>query len=205
MRLRERPLVSVRALMPAPAALPSLSDALARRAAIFGPFNFDEAPTALCGLRGARQVPPPLVRKTLLGRADTSDVPSVSVRAPFGGGLKTILSNAGTDVGDGMMVLAQDVSSAVADATLPLAFNQSRQEPVTLTHWLRANQSLIGQVRVAGGLRHALTVALNHGYRLLKAVSLANMALRARSHQPCHHNKLNDLDWVTSSVDDDNS
>ena len=37
MLTRERPRTPVRALMPAPAPLPSLSDALARRAAIFGP------------------------------------------------------------------------------------------------------------------------------------------------------------------------
>ncbi len=42
MRLHERPRTPVRALMPAPAPLPSLSDALARRAAIFGPFDLDE-------------------------------------------------------------------------------------------------------------------------------------------------------------------
>ena len=37
MLTRERPLMPIRALMPAPAPLPSLCDALARRAAIFGP------------------------------------------------------------------------------------------------------------------------------------------------------------------------
>ena len=47
---RERPRTSVRALMPAPAPLPSLSDALARRAAIFGPFDLDEAPAPSLGL-----------------------------------------------------------------------------------------------------------------------------------------------------------
>ncbi len=50
MHLRERPLVSARALMPAPAPLPSLSDALARRAAIFGPVELDEAPAPSLGL-----------------------------------------------------------------------------------------------------------------------------------------------------------
>ena len=50
MHLRERPRTSVRALMPAPAPLPSLSDALARRAAIFGAVDIDEAPTASLGL-----------------------------------------------------------------------------------------------------------------------------------------------------------
>ena len=50
MHLRERPLMSARALMPAPAPLPSLSDALARRAAIFGPFDLDEAPAPSLGL-----------------------------------------------------------------------------------------------------------------------------------------------------------
>ena len=43
---RERPRTFARALMPAPAPLPSLSDALARRAAVFGPVDLDEAPTA---------------------------------------------------------------------------------------------------------------------------------------------------------------
>ena len=50
MRLRERPRTSPRALMPAPAPLPSLSDALARRAAVFGPVDLDDAPTASLGL-----------------------------------------------------------------------------------------------------------------------------------------------------------
>ena len=44
MLTRERPCMSARALMPAPTRLPSLSDALARRAAIFGPFDGDEPP-----------------------------------------------------------------------------------------------------------------------------------------------------------------
>ncbi len=44
MLTRERPRTSVRTLMPAPAHLPSLSDALARRAAIFGLFDGDEPP-----------------------------------------------------------------------------------------------------------------------------------------------------------------
>ena len=47
---RECPRTSVRALMPAPAPLPSLSDALARRAAIFGPFDLDDAPAPSLGL-----------------------------------------------------------------------------------------------------------------------------------------------------------
>ena len=47
---RERPRTSVRALMPAPAPLPSLSDALARRAAIFGPVDIDAAPRPSLGL-----------------------------------------------------------------------------------------------------------------------------------------------------------
>ena len=42
MLTRERPRLSTRALMPAPAPLPSLPDALARRAAIFGPVDLDE-------------------------------------------------------------------------------------------------------------------------------------------------------------------
>ncbi|MGI3903051.1 MAG: hypothetical protein ACRYGP_30155 [Janthinobacterium lividum] len=42
MLTRERPRMPARALMPAPARLPNLSDALARRAAIFGPFDLDE-------------------------------------------------------------------------------------------------------------------------------------------------------------------
>ena len=46
---RERPLMSVRAMMPAPAPLPSLSDAIARRAAIFGPVDLDEAPAPSLG------------------------------------------------------------------------------------------------------------------------------------------------------------
>ena len=50
MRLRERPRTSARALMPAPAPLPSLSDALARRAAVFGPFDLDEARAPSLGL-----------------------------------------------------------------------------------------------------------------------------------------------------------
>ena len=50
MRLRERPRTSARALMPAPAPLPSLSDALARRAAIFGPVDLDAAPRPSLGL-----------------------------------------------------------------------------------------------------------------------------------------------------------
>ena len=50
MHLRERPGTSARALMPAPAPLPSLSDALARRAAIFGPVDLDEAPAPSLGL-----------------------------------------------------------------------------------------------------------------------------------------------------------
>ena len=49
MLTRERPRTPVRALMTAPAPLPSLSDALARRAAIFGPVDLDEAPTASLG------------------------------------------------------------------------------------------------------------------------------------------------------------
>ena len=50
MLLRERPRTSARALTPAPAPLPSLSDALARRAAVFGPFDLDEAPAPSLGL-----------------------------------------------------------------------------------------------------------------------------------------------------------
>ena len=46
MLTRERPRTPVRALMPSPAPLPSLSDALARRAAIFGPVYLDPAPVA---------------------------------------------------------------------------------------------------------------------------------------------------------------
>ena len=61
MRLRECRPMPARALMPAPSRLPSLSDALARRAAIFGPFDLDEAPAASSGLweatyRAARRV-----------------------------------------------------------------------------------------------------------------------------------------------------
>ena len=44
MLTRERHLMPARALMPAPAPLPRLSDALARRAAVFGPVDLDEAP-----------------------------------------------------------------------------------------------------------------------------------------------------------------
>ena len=44
MLLRERPRMPARALMPAPTCLPSLSDALARRAAIFGAFDGEEPP-----------------------------------------------------------------------------------------------------------------------------------------------------------------
>ena len=47
---RERRPMPARALMPAPAPLPSLSDALARRAAIFGPVDLDEAPRSSLGL-----------------------------------------------------------------------------------------------------------------------------------------------------------
>ena len=50
MLTRERPRTSARALMPAPAPLPSLSDALARRAAIFGPVDIDAAPRPSLGL-----------------------------------------------------------------------------------------------------------------------------------------------------------
>ena len=50
MLLRERPRTSARALIPPPAPLPSLSDALARRAAIFGLFDGDEPPAASLGL-----------------------------------------------------------------------------------------------------------------------------------------------------------
>ena len=49
MHLRERPLMSARALMPAPAPLPSLPHAHPRRAAIFGPVELDKAPTASLG------------------------------------------------------------------------------------------------------------------------------------------------------------
>ncbi len=42
MLTRERPRLSTRASMPAPAPLPRLSDALARRAAIFGPVDLEE-------------------------------------------------------------------------------------------------------------------------------------------------------------------
>lgn len=44
MLLRERPCMPARAFMPAPTRLPSLPDALARRAAIFGPFEGNEPP-----------------------------------------------------------------------------------------------------------------------------------------------------------------
>ena len=50
LQMRERPRTSARALMPASAPLPSLSDALARRAAIFGPFDGDEPPAPSLGL-----------------------------------------------------------------------------------------------------------------------------------------------------------
>ena len=50
MLTRERRPMPARALMPAPAPLPSLSDALARRAAIFGPVELDEAPAPSLGL-----------------------------------------------------------------------------------------------------------------------------------------------------------
>ena len=46
MHLRERRPIPARALMPGPAPLPSLPNALARRAAIFGPFDLDEAVAA---------------------------------------------------------------------------------------------------------------------------------------------------------------
>jgi hypothetical protein len=46
MLTRDRPRTSVRVLMPAPAPLPSLSNALARQAAIFGPVDLDESPAA---------------------------------------------------------------------------------------------------------------------------------------------------------------
>ena len=51
MRLRERPCLAVRALMPAPTHLPSLSDALRARASVFGPFDGDVAPAASRGPR----------------------------------------------------------------------------------------------------------------------------------------------------------
>ena len=44
MLTRERPRMPARALMPAPSRLSRLSDALARRAAILGLFDLDEAP-----------------------------------------------------------------------------------------------------------------------------------------------------------------
>lgn len=44
MRLRERPRTSI--ALPLPAPLPPMRDALARRAAIFGPFDADPAPVA---------------------------------------------------------------------------------------------------------------------------------------------------------------
>lgn len=50
MLTRERPRSPVRALMPAPAALPSLTYALALRASIFGPFDFGEPPRGSRGL-----------------------------------------------------------------------------------------------------------------------------------------------------------
>ena len=50
---RERPRTSARGLLPLSAPLPSLRDALARRAAIFGPVDLDEAPAAPRGLRQA--------------------------------------------------------------------------------------------------------------------------------------------------------
>ncbi|RYC31368.1 hypothetical protein D3273_13340 [Lichenibacterium minor] len=55
---RERPRTPV---FPPPAPLPSLSDALARRAAVFGPFDLDDAPVAPRGSwqavgRAARRV-----------------------------------------------------------------------------------------------------------------------------------------------------
>ena len=50
MLTRERPRMPARAMMPAPSRLPSLSDALARRAAIFGPFDADEASAPSLGL-----------------------------------------------------------------------------------------------------------------------------------------------------------
>lgn len=50
MLTRERPRVSARILMPPPAALPSLPEALARRAAIFGPLDLDEPPAPSLGL-----------------------------------------------------------------------------------------------------------------------------------------------------------
>ena len=46
---RERPLAPV-GILPAPAALPNLRDALQRRAAIFGPVEADAAPAAPLGL-----------------------------------------------------------------------------------------------------------------------------------------------------------
>jgi hypothetical protein len=50
MLTRERPCTPVRALMSAPAPLPSLSDAFARRVAIFGPVELGEAPAPSLGL-----------------------------------------------------------------------------------------------------------------------------------------------------------
>lgn len=51
---RERSRLPARALMPAPAPLPSLPDALRHRAAVFGPFDLDEAPVAPRGFFLAR-------------------------------------------------------------------------------------------------------------------------------------------------------
>lgn len=47
---RERPCTPIRALMPAPTSLPSLSFALARRASVFGPFDGDEPSAPSLGL-----------------------------------------------------------------------------------------------------------------------------------------------------------
>ncbi|WP_237482684.1 hypothetical protein [Lichenibacterium dinghuense] len=47
--VRDRAPASI-ALLPAPAPLPSLRDALARRAAVFGPYDLDEAPPAPRGV-----------------------------------------------------------------------------------------------------------------------------------------------------------
>ncbi len=54
MLLRERTRARA-AVMPAPVPLPSLRDALARRAAVFGPYDLDEAPVAPRGLRARVQ------------------------------------------------------------------------------------------------------------------------------------------------------
>ncbi len=71
MHLRERPITS--AVLPSPAPLPNLRDALQRRAAIFGPVEIDDAPVTQHGPLALSAQPsacPPRVNVDRLGGGD---------------------------------------------------------------------------------------------------------------------------------------